>query len=486
MKNKVVILKTNPTYPDGDWSFSSSEKYPEYPFDDIADQKNDVYDAVREGLRLFGLDPENYGKACWNPLGGYVNPGDTVLVKPNLVRNFNRIRENGMECVITHPSIIRAISDYAIIALKGSGKLVIGDAPIQQCDFDSLVSEQKIDKIIDFYNRHSTGTAIELQDFRSYISSYVNGVYHEVENKTSSGTLVDLGKNSSFSDISDERYKHLRITNYPRDIMQQHHNPEKNEYSISKYTLDADVIINLCKPKTHRFAGVTISLKNMIGICAHKELLPHHSVGSNQEHGDEGDKKSLLKNTFTKLDDIRNLKNRRKQYKIARFVHFIEFNILDKIIKHFYKDGYALFGTGYRNDTIWRTIIDINKIIFFADKHGKLHDTPQRKMLIVGDMIISGHESGPLAPTPKDVGVIAIGEDPVCFDKVICSYMGFDYNRIPAITNAAKIDGKYNFSESAEPIIVSNLSELNNNSISSLHTENVQHFTPHPAWKEYL
>ena len=486
MNNNVLIYKTKPTYPDGEYSFSPSEKYPEYPFSEIAGDRNDVYDAVREGLRLYGLDSENYGKESWNPLGAYIKPGDTVLIKPNLVREFNRIRENGMLCVITHPSVIRALSDYALIALKGAGKLVIGDAPIQQCDFEKLVSEQKIDRIMEFYNKHSCGTIVELRDFRNFKSYYENGAYHEVKNESCNGIFVDLGKDSSFGDIPDERYKRLRITNYPKDIMLRHHTPEKNEYLISTYMLGADVVINLCKPKTHRFAGVTIALKNMIGINANKELLPHHSTGSRQEHGDESDKKSFVKALFSKLDDTRNKKNRQKQYFAARVCHFLEFNVLEKIIKAFYKDANELFGMGHKNDTIWRTIIDINKIVFFADKQGRLHDTPQRKMLVVGDMIVSGHESGPLMPAPKDVGVIAIGENPVCFDEAICSYMGFDFNKIPTIANAAKINGKYSFGASAEPVIISNLPKLNNKKLSELRPEDVQNFTPHPAWKDFL
>ena len=38
------------------------------------------------------------------------------------------------------------------------------------------------------------------------------------------------------------------------------------EYCISEACLEADVIINLPKPKTHRKAGFTGALKNMIGV----------------------------------------------------------------------------------------------------------------------------------------------------------------------------------------------------------------------------
>lgn len=51
----------------------------------ISYENNHVFQMVSDAFYLLGLDKENYGTKLWNPLGEYVNPGDRVLIKPNLV-----------------------------------------------------------------------------------------------------------------------------------------------------------------------------------------------------------------------------------------------------------------------------------------------------------------------------------------------------------------------------------------------------------------
>ena len=41
------------------------------------------------------------------------------------------------------------------------------------------------------------------------------------------------------------------------------------------------------KPKCHRKAGMTSALKNFVGANVRKEFLPHHTMGSIKEGGDE-------------------------------------------------------------------------------------------------------------------------------------------------------------------------------------------------------
>ena len=62
-------------------------------------------------------------------------------------------------------------------------------------------------------------------------------------------------------------------------------------------------------------------------------------------------------------------------------------------------------------------MLDINKIIYYADKEGVLQDTVQRRFFSLGDMIIAGERNGPLSPSPKQCGCIVCSESPVAFDK---------------------------------------------------------------------
>ena len=54
----------------------------------------------------------------------------------------------------------------------------------------------------------------------------------------------------------------------------------RNEYLLSETVLSADLVVNLPKLKTHKKTGVTLALKNLVGINGDKNLLPHHCVGS--------------------------------------------------------------------------------------------------------------------------------------------------------------------------------------------------------------
>ena len=98
--------------------FSPGEAYPEYRLRDVAPVANPVYAAVRESFRLLELDASAYGRAEWNPLGGWIKPGMRVLLKPNLVRHFHPY---GLDtrAIYTHGSVVRAVADFAWRALEG-------------------------------------------------------------------------------------------------------------------------------------------------------------------------------------------------------------------------------------------------------------------------------------------------------------------------------------------------------------------------------
>jgi uncharacterized protein (DUF362 family) len=485
MSGKTLLYKAGVTsYPQKDDCFSPSIPYPEYPFKGaISSTKNKVYDAIRNALYAMGYDSDHFGTTEWNPLGKFIKHGDIVLLKPNLVRHFNPIRENGIDCLITHPSIIRAVADYALIALAGTGKLTIGDAPIQSCEFDVLCRKSGLDLLLPFWRTNGITTELVLEDFRNCKTIKKCRVLVKVANDTNEnkGLTVDLGNESSFAGLPQERLERFRVQDYAHSIMQQHHIQGKHEYIVAKRMLEADVIINLPKPKTHRFAGVTIALKNYVGINANKELLPHHSIGSVSEQGDEYHEKNGIKRLHAKLVDVKNIKLFKHQYVSAFLLQCVIKGISITLLH-----GEKMYGTGPQNDTIWRTIHDLNKIVYFADVSGKLRDTPQRKILIIGDMIISGEKEGPMEPAPKETGVIVIGENPVCFDETVCAFMGFDYRKIPTISQARHVTTKYDFSFGEDALIISNDNNYNGKHPGEVSREMSAQFVPRSEWAQYL
>lgn len=410
--------------------FHSSTRYPEYPFEHFS-SANSVYNAVRMLFFRLELDKTHFSMPGWNPLGQYISPGDSVVIKPNLVRHFNPA--GSIEEQITHGSVIRAVLDYAYIALQGQGTITIGDAPVQSCRFEEVTRIAGLDQLVKYYNKNSE-IKIKLVDFRKwagYPRKFGGIQQEELDGDPEGYTLVNLGGNSEFTSINND-YQKFRVTNYDKSQMQCYHNVDTHCYVIANSCLQADVIINLPKLKTHRKAGMTGALKNIIGIIGSKDCLPHHRVGSQIEGGDEYLDKDTRKKIATNLSEAIDTADK---HWLACFLSMARF--LTRATKYVFphRDNY-FEGSWYGNDTIPRTIVDLNKIIKFADKKGVLQSTPQRQNLTIVDAIIAGEKEGPLEPSPKPCGTLIAGENPVAVDLVCSQIMGFDYSRIPTLIHA--------------------------------------------------
>src|SRR5690349_18276286 len=113
---------------------SPPERYIESPFP-TAKLANPVYAMVRRLFHSMGLDEANYGTKRWNPLGELLNRGDQVLVKPNLVYH-QHYRDGKLHWVVTDPRLVRAVCDYACMAVGREGHVIVGDAPLQSADWE--------------------------------------------------------------------------------------------------------------------------------------------------------------------------------------------------------------------------------------------------------------------------------------------------------------------------------------------------------------
>jgi hypothetical protein len=76
---------------------------------------------------------------------------------------------------------------------------------------------------------------------------------------------------------------------------------------------------------------------------------------------------------------------------------------------------------------------DLNRIVFYADAEGKMHDRPVRRFFGLVDGIVGGEGNGPLDPTPKAAGVIIAGPNPVAIDLAAARLMGFDHRNLPVL-----------------------------------------------------
>lgn len=445
----------------------------------ISYEKANVFQMVSEAFYMLGMDKDNYGTPEWNPLREYVHPGDKVLIKPNLVMHNNPSGE-GTECLYTHPSVVDVVIQYVLVALNGAGSIIVGDAPMQGCRFDELTEESGYGVLIDKYKKRKID--IELRDFRNTVSESMHGVVMEKELRNHESVAVDLGEKSSFSGLSKAHLKNMRVTDYDPRILQKHHAPGKHEYLIAKEILYADVVINMPKPKTHRKAGVTGALKNLVGINSSKEYLPHHTRQGRQEHGDAFLHKSLWLRLADTYADKKCMSEKEHHYRhalLCRYMGGLFLRIGRKVSHERFSEG-----SWYGNDTIWRTILDLNKIMQYADKDGRICKERQRRILNVGDMIVSGEKDGPVCPSRKEAGIIIVGEDPCSFDETVVALMGFDGKKIPTISHMRSADPKIFCNQEYD--ILSNNDVWNHKGYWDIYKKHNLRFIPNPGWKEVL
>lgn len=481
MKTQVHIEHcSNSVYPQWDENacYGASKVYPEFVSQNlILSRDNQVYEMVRNTLAALNMDREHFGTESWNPFSEFISKGDTVLIKPNMVCHFNGANNGGLDCLVTHPSIVRAVIDYVVLALEDSGRIILADAPVQSCDFDTLVQELHYDKVVDYFSKQ--GIHIELVDLRELKCASVKDTEVSSRGKDVE-VMMDEDSAFHFQGNKYDASRKFRVTNYLPEYMEQYHKGNKHVYSIAKAAIDADVIINLPKPKTHRKAGMTASLKNMVGCVARKECLPHHTKGSKDENGDEYLKRSFFKKCRTELEE----KNDRLVFagrKKNTLFSIIEI-FLYKTARLLQADAYTE-GSWYGNDTLWRTVCDICRIIIYADKNGMMMQNSQRKMFILADMIVAGEGEGPLCPQPKFMGMLVGGRQQIATDTVISALMGFAAERIPVIANAG-CGSKYNLQED-DIKITSNSSDFCDKTSQEIRHEAVP-FIPTSGWKQWL
>jgi len=477
--NKVGVIKTKDYYPQS-FPYNPSARYPEYVFSTLSSEKNFVYEAIRNLLFSLGLDKKNFNSKHWNPLGEFIIPGNKVLLKPNLVHE--RKKNVDSTCLTTHPSLIRAIIDYVAIALKGKGEIIIGDAPIPDTDFEKVKRENNLDKLVDFYRKNNI--EIQIIDFRkekTWKPYYLAAVLKR--EKLLGDVLgfipINLGKESELLDFKKD-YRKFRVTKWSKKEMLKHHNDKKNEYLIANTFLQADTVINIPKLKTHRKAGMTGALKNMIGINGSKDWLPHHRAGAKEEGGDEYLKKDWRKKVRTLLMEKQNASSNKI------FIVFLSFlRFLLSLIKYVfpYQDSY-LEGSWWGNDTVARTIVDINKIAFYANKKGAFKETPQRKIFTIVDAIVAGEKEGPLEPSPKHCGLIIGGVNSVAIDIVCSKIMGFDFRKIPTLGYALQSKKYKLFEGDLEKIDIT--FGQKNIDIKELEKNIALKFTPAAGWKGHI
>ena len=410
--------------------YAPDERFPEFPSLAPRTVPNPVFALVRAALRDLGLDEGRFGTAEWNPIGSLVKPGGKIVVKPNWVMHLNG-GAGGMDCMITHPAVLRAVLEYVFLARPG--QVVLGDAPLQGCDFERLQDYGDLRAVVAEFQ--SRGLPLAVKDFRRTILRQEGRLKMVGEDlrPESDYVLVDLGADSLLEGISKD-WKKFRVTVYDPRKMWVHHRPGRHRYLIAREILEADLVVNVPKLKAHKKAGITCCLKNLIGINGNKEYLPHHRKGS-AEAGRGGDNYEHRHWLMSLFEDTLDWMNRHRNH--PWLYHQGERAIWHLLRFLRRRDPLAQFeGSWYGNDTIWRTCLDLNRALLYAGADGQMRETPQREEISIVDAIVAGQGEGPLAPDPLETGAVFAVRNPAVGDFIGARLLGFDPAKIPLLRHA--------------------------------------------------
>ena len=412
--------------------YPPGEGFPEFPSLQVGTAPNPVFALVRGAFQDLGLDAARFGTPQWNPLGELVNPGGKIVVKPNWVLHRN-MGEGGMDCMVTHPSVLRAALEYVFLARPA--QVVLGDAPLQGCDFERLQDFAGLREVIaDFRSR---GLPLAVKDFRRTVMREEGELKQVAEElrPESEYVLVDLGPDSLLEPISGD-WKKFRVTVYDPRKMRAHHRPGRHRFLIAREILEADLVVNVPKLKAHKKAGITCCLKNLIGINGNKEYLPHHRKGG-ADGGRGGDNYEhhhwQMKCAESLLDAANCIRGFPRAYRLCeKGVWFL---------MHFAwkKDpSVQIEGSWHGNDTIWRTCLDLNRALLHAGADGQMREAPQREEISIVDAVVTGQGEGPLAPDPLGTGAVFAARNPAVGDFLGARLLGFDAAKIPLLRHACE------------------------------------------------
>jgi uncharacterized protein (DUF362 family) len=390
-------------------------------------------------IKLNGYQADAIYEALPKQLFSIISPGDTVVLKPNWVLEEHQYRHREWEQVITHPAVITAVLRIVVDHLGNKGRIIIADGPELSADFNKILSYQPLAEWKAITGQHNiTLQIIDLREELYILDKNVTIKKVKLPGDPKGKIVANLlDENSEFFGHIKSRKGYFGGGS---DIKEANcaHDGHTNLYSVSRSVVEADVFINLPKLKTHKKGGITCSLKNLVGINTYRNYLPHNSIGIPAEGGDQfpvSQAKSRIEST------------------LMPFIHqhILKKPLFGKLFSPVIGLGKMIFGDNretlrggswYGNDTLWRMVLDINKVLFYLNPDGTLKDDSFSKMgkyISIVDSILAGEGNGPKAPDAINAGYIIAGLNPVSVDAVCARMMNFDYKKIPSIENAFRI-----------------------------------------------
>jgi len=409
--------------------------------------------------------------------------GDWVVIKPNLVKESKETDADEWRSVITSPDLIKAVCEDVCRKLNGTGRVTICDAPQTDSSFVKIAEKTKLFEIARECSERFY-VSVDVVDLRNEEWTSKGGIIterHQLKGDPEGAVALNLAENSLFYNHPGEgRYYGA---DYDAGVVNSHHKGDRQEYLVCATPIKADVFINMPKLKTHKKTGVTLSLKNLVGINADKNWLPHHTTGAPNDGGDE----------YPEL-----IRLRRLEQNAVRFARHIALKLPllgPSIAKQMRRAGTNVFGDGkevirsgnwYGNNTTWRMVLDLNRCLLFGQPDGSLSTVSKKRYYTLVDGLIGMEGMGPMQGEPVNAGLVIGGADPVAVDMVCARVMGFDWRKIPVIREAFNLSSFPITALKPADVVVESEVEGWSGRFLDIEAQDFLQFEPHFGWRDHI
>ncbi len=355
-----------------------------------------------------------------------------IVLKPNWVKHEEHA-EFPIAALVTGTALIEACIEACRKKYPRAEKIIVGDVPLQTCDWAALIRQTGVDRLMEKYR----GSLVQFLDLRRERWIPKDG-FMELESAHPGDPLgyseIVIDHTSLLEEVSHNADS-FRVSDYNPAETISVHRKGVHRYLIAKTVLEADLFINLPKMKTHQKSGITGALKNIVGINGSKAHLVHHQLGFPSQGGDEFPEdasrliywQARLRERFQKKSKVvfNLLKRGWEVVKKLRCIKTV--GTRENLGGTFYVGS----GSWYGNDSIWRMVYDLNMIILFAHADGgPLRAEPQRTVLSIMDGLVAGEGNGPLQPLPVKADALLASRNPFLIDFAMAKLMGFDVRKI--------------------------------------------------------
>lgn len=346
--------------------------------------------------------------------------GKRVLIKPNLVKQ-NRVPEDAV-CLRTNENLILAVLETVLE--NNPASVVVADAPIQGCDWDSVTAELRtaISELSEKVN-----IPVSLVDLRRVRFNPRSNAFQDNCRPLDRNILFDLGKESLLEPLCDDGRSPFRLLQYSAKRLAQSHHSGVHKYCLAKEVFECDTVISLPKLKTHEKTCITNALKNLVGVNGDKDYLPHHRIGGTAVGGDCYKGGNVIRHLVERIFDFANEHIGTWLYRPIYILGRVLWKLTLPGKEHQFSAGW------YGNDTVWRMVHDLNRIVLYGTADGRILSEKQRTIYTLSDAIIAGQGNGPLRPSPLPMGMLIFSDSSPHADLISGNLMGLHAERIPLL-----------------------------------------------------